>query len=116
MVKKKGFLDVDNPAISPAMTFISGAQHTDNAHTDNTDNTHTDNTHTDNADTRKAETKSRRLNLLMFPSVAEDLEKIAVMKHTSLNNLINEILRDYAADHSRIVEGYNKVFEEVKKD
>ena len=100
----------------PALAHISEAT-AYNAHTDNAINTHTDNTHsthTDNA--HKKETKSKRLNLLLFPSVAEAIEKIATMRRTSPNNLINEILREYIGEHNSEIERYNSAFREVKKE
>ena len=104
MAKKKSFLDIDNPTEkSPAMAFITASE----KYTDNTDNTH--NTHNTD-EPRKSETKSRRLNLLLFPSVAEDIEKIAAMRKTSANNLINEILKDYAEENRETVNKYNDVF------
>lgn len=86
---------------SPLSMFISSKPA-------DTDNKHTDNTYTDN--THKKETKSRRINLLLFPSVAEAIEKIATMRQTSSNNLINEILREYAENHRDEIERYNAAF------
>lgn len=58
------------------------------------------------------EVKSKRLNLLLQPSVFEDLSKIAHMKQTSVNNLINSILRDYRENESKSIEKYNTIFGE----
>ena len=59
----------------------------------------------------KVETKSKRLNLLLQPSLLEDLSKIATMNKDSVNNLINSALIDYRDAHKDIIEKYNKVFE-----
>lgn len=58
------------------------------------------------------ETKSKRLNLLMLPSTCEDLTKIAAMKRTSVNDLINSISKDYITANQDLIEKYNKVFGE----
>lgn len=57
-----------------------------------------------------AETKSRRLNLLLQPSVMDDLSKIAHMKKTSVNDLINTVMREYANENQALVEKYIEVF------
>lgn len=57
------------------------------------------------------ETKSKRLNLLIQPSVIEDLNKIATMQKDSVNNLINSALIEYRDAHRDLIERYNKVFE-----
>lgn len=59
----------------------------------------------------KAETKSKRLNLLLQPSLLEDLSKIATMNKDSVNNLINSALIEYRDAHRSTIEKYNKVFE-----
>ena len=59
----------------------------------------------------KAETKSKRLNLLIQPSLLEDISKIATMNKDSVNNLINKALADYRDLHRDTIEKYNKVFE-----
>jgi hypothetical protein len=57
------------------------------------------------------ETKSKRLNLLVYPSVAEDIERIAVMKGTKSNNLINQILIEYSKteESQNYIEAYKKI-------
>ena len=59
----------------------------------------------------KGETKSKRLNLLLQPSLMEDLGKVAFMKKDSVNNLINTVLTSYRDENKDIIEKYNKVFE-----
>jgi hypothetical protein len=56
------------------------------------------------------ETKTKRLNLLMLPSVCSDLAKIAAMKRSSVNELINSILQQYVADNKELLDKYNDVF------
>lgn len=58
----------------------------------------------------KDETKTKRLNLLMFPSVCADIDKIAYMQRKSTNDLINSILQDYIRENSDLLEKYNEVF------
>lgn len=91
MAKKKEF-KIDNPALK----FLD---------TDNTDYTHnTDSTH----NTEK--TKSKRLNLLIYPSLLDNLKKIATMQRRSVNDLINEALSEYTEKQAEQIERYNNTF------
>lgn len=56
------------------------------------------------------ERKTKRLNLLLQPSIMDDLKKIAAMKQTSVNDLINTVLKDYNASQSNIIQTYDSVF------
>ena len=84
--------------------------------TDNTNNTYeADNTYktenTYNTDNMKRnERKTKRLNLLLEPTVFDNLSKIAVMKRTSVNNLINNVLKDYSVSNSDLISKYNEIF------
>lgn len=57
------------------------------------------------------ERKSKRLNLLIKPSIYEDLKKISVMKQVSINELINTALEGYAADQRELINKYKTTFE-----
>lgn len=59
-----------------------------------------------------AERKTRRLNLLLQPSVLEDVSKIATMRRTSVNDLINEVLRAYAKKNADVIRTHDEVFGE----
>lgn len=61
---------------------------------------------------QETERKSKRVNLLMQPSVMEDLQKIATMRRTSVNDLINSVMKEYAASQRALVAQYDTVFEE----
>jgi predicted HicB family RNase H-like nuclease len=119
MGQKKNFKE------NPALQFISTP--TDN--TDSTDNTsHTDNTvtkrktnnaqykhsthkkHSEPGNSTDAEMKTKRINLILQPSIVDDLSKIAYMKKNSINNLVNTILKDYAKEESMTIVRYNEVF------
>jgi hypothetical protein len=56
------------------------------------------------------ETKSKRLNLLLQPSIFEDVTKIARMKQTSFNDLVNAILKEYAEREAETVRKFDNVF------
>lgn len=58
----------------------------------------------------KAESKSKRLNLLVYPGVYEDLSKVATMKRTSVNDLINTILKEYTEAEADTITKYDSVF------
>ena len=116
---KKTFKD------NPALQFISSAgedthnkQDVDNTeYTYNKDNArNTGNKHsarnTENTDNtgNKQERKTKRLNLLLQPSVLDNLSKIAHMKQTSVNDLINSVLKNYAETEKDSVIMYDKIF------
>lgn len=61
---------------------------------------------------QEQELKSKRLNLLIRPSVYADIEKIAAMKRVSTNDLINTILDEYREREAAAVEKYNATFGE----
>ena len=87
----------------------------DNVYTKHyTDNTgYTDTKHnTEYADNayNKQERKTRRLNLLLQPSILDNLSKIAHMKQTSVNDLMNSVLKDYAETEEETISMYDKVF------
>ena len=85
-----------NPALAGG--FIStGVTDTTNK-TDKTDTTH------------KPETKSKRLNLVMRPSLLVDIGKIAIMQQTSVNDLINRVLEEYKDQEAETITKYDKVF------
>ena len=58
----------------------------------------------------KEETKSKRLNLLLQPSVVMDMEKIAAMRRSSVNDLINTVLKDFIAQEAGTIAKYEAVF------
>lgn len=66
---------------------------------------------TDAGKDTKKEAKTKRLNLLLQPSLMEDLTKLAFMNKDSVNNLINTALTGYRDAHRDLIEKYNKVFE-----
>lgn len=58
------------------------------------------------------ENKSRRLNILIRPSLLKDITKIATMNRTSTNDLINTVLEAYAEQEAATIEKYNHTFTE----
>lgn len=62
--------------------------------------------------TSKEETKTKRLNLLMLPSVCEDIGKIAFMSRTSTNDLVNTVLQEYIDNHQELIKKYKEIFRE----
>ena len=100
---------------NPALRFVTTDEDTHNEQ--NTEQTHitgktsiTNNAqYTDNTN-NKQERKTKRLNLLVQPSILENISKIAHMKQTSVNDLISSVLRDYAETEEEAISLYNKVF------
>lgn len=54
--------------------------------------------------------KTKRLNLLIQPSLHEKLAKIACMKQTSVNAVIVEASKEYCAKEARALEKYELTF------
>lgn len=103
---KKSFKDLPNPA----MSFISSPdpeQYTHN--TDDTDAVPTTQKPTPRRTQGVKEAKSKRLNLLLYPSLHTDLEKIAYVKRCSVNDLINSTMRAYVARHGEDLAKYDQI-------
>lgn len=60
------------------------------------------------------EKKEKRLNLVLKPSVAQDIKKIVYMKQTSVNKVIGEMLEDYIKNNSEELKRYDEVFSDKK--
>lgn len=56
------------------------------------------------------EKKTRTSTLIFFPSVYEAIQKIAYIKHNSVNGLVGDILADYIKNNKEIVDEYDKLF------
>jgi predicted HicB family RNase H-like nuclease len=56
------------------------------------------------------ELKSRRVNWMLKPSIHSDFEKIATMKRTSVNDLVNQLLEEYILREAKTIEKYNATF------
>ena len=99
---------------NPALQFISKAvQEEDTPATDNTHYTHTIHTKHNTVKPKvKEEIKSKRLNLLLQPSVVEDMEKIAAMRRSSVNDLINTVLKGFISQEGDTLARYEEVFGE----
>ena len=97
MATKKTFKDIAKPTINTAAAqFISTPAEEYEA-----------------APERK-ETKSKRFNLLVRPSTAEALAKIAVVKRTTVNNIVNELIDKYTADNADALFKYEELKELMK--
>ena len=113
-MSKKSFRE-NNPAlqfITPAPVQETPAGQPRPAKEKQTDNTHTTsstlNTQELDFTTKKQETKSKRLNLLIQPSLHQELTKIAYVQRVSLNELILRASREYAAAHQDAVRKYDE--------
>ena len=60
----------------------------------------------------KPETKSKRLNLLIYPSLLKDIKKIATVKRTSVNDLINTVLGEYIQTEATKIKRYDDFFKD----
>lgn len=57
------------------------------------------------------ETKSKRLNLLIYPSLHEDLERIAKMQAIKVNELVNRVLKEYTEreESQKMIENHKQI-------
>lgn len=95
---KKDFSTKANPAVNPAMQFLSTPEPTKQTKRQ-----------ADHA-IGKQERKSKRLNLLLQPSILDDLTKVAYMRQTSVNDLINTTLKALVKAEASTVDKYNQIF------
>jgi len=121
MQKKKGFRGSE---FNPAAAFISGAGTSQQAggtrgedYTHNTEDTdNTDNTPKVRSEdptpynANMDETKSRRLNLLIRPTLLEEFSKVAHMNRTSMNDLINRLIADCTEKEAKAIRAYNRMY------
>ena len=89
MAKKSFKAEMETHDSSAAMAFISRRQ-----------------------DEETTERKSKRLNLLIKPSLYANMRKIAHMERTSVNNLMDIALNEYAEAHKEQIEAYNAIYGE----
>lgn len=58
----------------------------------------------------KEETKSKRVQLLIKPSLYENLEKVAYLRRQSKNDLINELIANLISEEQDSIERYDSMF------
>lgn len=58
----------------------------------------------------KEETKSKRVQLLIKPSLYENLEKVAYIRRQSKNDLINELIANLVSEEQESIERYDHIF------
>ena len=118
---KKNYKSVVNPALQYISDNTEDMQKADNKRNTNNNQSafNTDNEgNVFNADNKQythndgEEIKSKRLNLLIYPSLLADLKKIAHMERRSVNDLINDVLSRYAEQEAEKIETYDKVFKD----
>jgi len=101
---KKDFSAAQNPVFNPALKFITQTA----PHGIPTESI--PKAPAKNSKPTTFEKKSKRLNLLIQPSVLSDLSKIATMRRTSVNDLICGVLRGFTADESDTPQHYDETF------
>ena len=60
----------------------------------------------------KKEKKTTRVNLLFRPTTKQNIEKLAYLHKTSINDFINTVLDEYIEAHKEDIERYNSFFNE----
>ena len=63
----------------------------------------------------KQENKSVRINLLFRPSTKKNIEKLAYVNRTSINDFINTVMDEYIAAHPDEIAKYDSFFSEGGK-
>lgn len=58
------------------------------------------------------ETKSKRLNLLLRPTLHRDITKLSAMERISTNELINRVLSEYIEQNTDKIQKYDEIFGE----
>ena len=58
------------------------------------------------------EHKSKRLNLLLKPSIFTGIDKIRTMKRVSFNEAVNQALSEYVAAHADLIARYDETFKD----
>ncbi|HHE32552.1 MAG TPA: hypothetical protein ENL07_07990 [Chlorobaculum parvum] len=61
---------------------------------------------------KQKETKSKRLNLLIRPSLLKEFAKIAYMQQTSVNDLINQLIAEHVGKKSETIAEYDRLFKD----
>lgn len=61
---------------------------------------------------KQKETKSKRLNLLIRPSLLKEFAKIAYMQQTSVNDLINQLIAKHVEEKSATITEYDRLFKD----
>lgn len=62
-----------------------------------------------NSRTNKKEAKTRRMNMLFRPTAYSELQKLAIIKQTSANNLMNTIVENVVDENAEVLEAYDKL-------
>ena len=62
-----------------------------------------------NSRTNKKETKSRRMNMLFRPTAYAEFQKLAIIKQTSANDLMNTIVENVIEENAEVLEAYDKL-------
>ena len=105
MGSKKTFKNIETPGVPTATAFLSGFNAADYLEPA-----------PDLWRPDQPERKSKRLNLLLKPSLFEDLRKIAKVHDTSVNDLINTVLEAYTGDHAEDIEKYEEYKELCERE
>lgn len=105
---KKNFGEIANPALQ----FMTQPEESRAAASDKTDSAAGFKGLKRGRPASTEETKSKRVNLLMLPSVYTDITKIAAMKRTSVNDLVNTLLQEHIEENKELLEKYDQVFGE----
>lgn len=58
------------------------------------------------------ELKSKRLNLLLKPSIFTGIDKIRTMQRVSFNETVNQALSEYVAAHADLIARYDETFKD----
>ena len=88
--------------ISPAAAFISGAAGTNNVKANNEVETNNE----------VKEKRDARANLLFTKTTKTNLEKIATIDRTSVNDIVNKLLEDYLETRQSDIARYDEFFKD----
>lgn len=60
----------------------------------------------------RGEPRSERMTVLVTPRTRQDLTKVATVRRTSVNEIINVLIADYLERNQNDIERYNNFFGE----
>ena len=67
-----------------------------------------------NSRTNKKETKSRRMNMLFRPTSYAEFQKLAIIKQTSANDLMNTVVENVIEENADVLEAYDRLNDMMK--
>ena len=108
-MSKKNFTTLDNPALA----FISNASLSEVAEPKETTQEVVKEVKKVESAPIENEVRTKRVQLVVTPSVFEDVQILTKIKKTSLNSLVHKLLEECIKENREDIEKYKKLFGEL---